>query len=97
MMVCRNENSEVAAFMKAQGFDGPALENYYENRLLEIVGGPQVNKSYMVWQEIFNNGVHAKMDTVIDGASNFPCACHPSCHPAICVGVQSGRGSTRRQ
>ena len=60
--------------MKAKGFDGPALENYYESRLLEIVGGPQVNKSYMVWQEIFNNGVKAKMDTVIDGASNF-CGC----------------------
>ena len=56
MAACRNENSEVAAFMKAKGFDGAALENYYENRLLEIVGGPQVNKSYMVWQEIFNNG-----------------------------------------
>ena len=86
MMVCRNENSEVAAFMKAKGFDGPALENYYENRLLEIVGGPQVNKSYMVWQEIFNNGVKAKMDTVIDGESNFPCACRQpedGCHPAI--------------
>ena len=96
MMVCRNENSEVAAFMKAQGFDGPALENYYENRLLEIVGGPQVNKSYMVWQEIFNNGVHAKMDTVIDGESTFPRL--PSSDLICgCARLQSGRGSTRRQ
>jgi hypothetical protein len=40
-------------------------------RLLDIVGGPSVNKSYMVWQEIFNNGVKAKMDTVIDVWKGF--------------------------
>eukprot|EP01052_Picozoa_sp_SAG31_P004881 SAG31_NODE_207_length_20316_cov_20.465400_11_plen_116_part_00 len=58
---CWNENAEVAAFMKSRGFSGADLENYYENRLLDIVAGPQVNKSYMVWQEIFNNGVKVRV------------------------------------
>jgi hexosaminidase len=68
---CWNENSEVAAFMRSKGYSGADLENYYEGRLLDIVGGPSVNKSYMVWQEIFNNGVKAKMDTVIDVWKGF--------------------------
>jgi hexosaminidase len=57
--------------MDARGWTGADLENYYEARLLDIVGGPKVGKSYMVWQEIFNNGVKAKMDTVIDVWKGF--------------------------
>jgi len=66
---CWNSNPEVAQFMKARGLDGAGLENYYENRLLDIVG--QLGKSYVVWQEIFNNGVQVKPDTVIDVWKGF--------------------------
>jgi len=66
---CWNSNEEVAAFMEAHGFDGAALENYYESRLLDIVG--KLGKSYVVWQEIFNNGLKVKADTVIDVWKGF--------------------------
>ena len=68
---CWLENKEVRQFMAKHGWSGADLENYYEGRLLDIVGGPQVKKSYMVWQEIFNNGVKVKKDTVIDVWKGF--------------------------
>jgi hexosaminidase len=68
---CWLENKDVRDFMLRHKFTGADLENYYEGRLLDIVGGPKVKKSYMVWQEIFNNGVKAKMDTVIDVWKGF--------------------------
>lgn len=66
---CWKSNPDVAAFMQAHGFDGAGLENYYEGRLLDLVG--KLGKSYVVWQEIFNNGVHVKPDTVIDVWKGF--------------------------
>lgn len=66
---CWNSNSEVKKFMQDHGFDGAGLENYYESRLLDIVG--KIGKSYVVWQEIFNNGVQVKPDTVIDVWKGF--------------------------
>jgi len=66
---CWKSNVDVAKFMKDNGFDGAGLENYFENRLLDIVG--KLGKSYVVWQEIFNNGVEVKPDTVIDVWKGF--------------------------
>jgi len=61
---CWNSNDEVSKFMKARNLNGAGLETYFEQRLLDIVGG--IGKSYIVWQDIFNNGVTVKPDTVID-------------------------------
>jgi len=66
---CWNSNADVAKYMKDHGLDGAGLENYFEKRLLDIVG--KLGKSYAVWQEIFNNGVQVKPDTVIDVWKGF--------------------------
>uniref|UniRef100_A0A8C6SVN6 Beta-hexosaminidase n=1 Tax=Neogobius melanostomus TaxID=47308 RepID=A0A8C6SVN6_9GOBI len=62
---CWKSNPDIQAFMKQQGFgeDFTKLESFYIQRLLDIVG--QTNKGYMIWQEVFDNGVKLKPDTII--------------------------------
>ena len=41
----------------------PALENYWEDRLLDIIH--KMNHSYVVWEEIFNNGLKIAPETIV--------------------------------
>ncbi|XP_076614188.1 beta-hexosaminidase subunit beta isoform X2 [Chaetodon auriga] len=71
---CWKSNPDIQKFMDQQGFgqDYSKLESFYIQRLLEIV--TTTNKGYMIWQEVFDNGVKLKDDTVvhvwIGGGSN---------------------------
>ncbi|CAB1332343.1 unnamed protein product [Coregonus sp. 'balchen'] len=58
-------NPDIQKFMKQQGFgtDYSKLESFYIQRLLDIV--TTTNKGYMIWQEVFDNGVKLKADTLI--------------------------------
>ncbi|XP_026777643.3 beta-hexosaminidase subunit beta isoform X1 [Pangasianodon hypophthalmus] len=62
---CWKSNPDIQKFMEQQGFgqDYSKLESYYIQRLLDIVKA--TNKGYMVWQEVFDNGVKLKADTQI--------------------------------
>ncbi|XP_047426479.1 beta-hexosaminidase subunit beta isoform X2 [Mugil cephalus] len=62
---CWKSNPDIQAFMKQQGFgnDYRKLESYYIQRLLNIVAA--TNKGYLIWQEVFDNGVKLKPDTVV--------------------------------
>ncbi|XP_017554215.1 beta-hexosaminidase subunit beta isoform X1 [Pygocentrus nattereri] len=62
---CWKSNPDIQKFMDQQGFgqDYRKLESYYIQRLLDIVS--TTNKGYMVWQEVFDNGVKLKADTQI--------------------------------
>ncbi|XP_033023379.1 beta-hexosaminidase subunit alpha [Lacerta agilis] len=62
---CWKSNPEVQAFMQKMGFgeDFTKLESFYIQRLLDIVSS--YNKGYVVWQEVFDNGVKVKPDTLI--------------------------------
>ncbi|XP_058239393.1 beta-hexosaminidase subunit beta isoform X2 [Hemibagrus wyckioides] len=63
---CWKSNPDIQKFMEQQGFgqDYSKLESYYIQRLLDIVKA--TNKGYMVWQEVFDNGVKLKADTVVE-------------------------------
>jgi len=41
------------------------LEDYYIQKLLNLVEQARSNVSYMVWQEVFDNGVRVKPDTMV--------------------------------
>ena len=64
---CWQSNPQVTKWMKEQ--DPPLtsfadLETLYEQKLLDMLKAQ--GTSYMVWQEIFDNGAKIAKDTVID-------------------------------
>ncbi|XP_034094816.1 beta-hexosaminidase subunit beta isoform X1 [Gymnodraco acuticeps] len=62
---CWKSNPDIQKFMEQQGFgkDFTKLESFYIQKLLDIVATSQ--KGYMIWQEVFDNGVKLKQDTLI--------------------------------
>lgn len=62
---CWKSNPFVQNFMRSMSFGDnfALLEQYYMQNILNIV--KSMNKSYIVWQEVFDNQVKLKPDTVI--------------------------------
>uniref|UniRef100_A0A8C5U8Z4 Beta-hexosaminidase n=1 Tax=Malurus cyaneus samueli TaxID=2593467 RepID=A0A8C5U8Z4_9PASS len=62
---CWKSNPEIRAFMREMGFgeDYKKLESFYIQRLLNIVSS--LGKGYIVWQEVFDNDVKLRPDTII--------------------------------
>ncbi|XP_034752208.1 beta-hexosaminidase subunit beta isoform X1 [Etheostoma cragini] len=62
---CWKSNPDIKKFMDQQGYgeDYKKLESFYIQKLLDIVTTTQ--KGYMIWQEVFDNGVKLKPDTII--------------------------------
>ncbi|XP_041042665.1 beta-hexosaminidase subunit beta isoform X2 [Carcharodon carcharias] len=62
---CWKSNPAITQFMQKQGFgsDYRKLESFYIQNVLDIVAANM--KGYMVWQEVFDNGVKLKPDTII--------------------------------
>ncbi|KAM6975776.1 beta-hexosaminidase subunit beta isoform 2-T2 [Tautogolabrus adspersus] len=62
---CWKSNPDIQKFMAQQGFgkDFSKLESFYIQRLLNIV--TSTKKGYMIWQEVFDNGVKLNPDTVV--------------------------------
>ncbi|XP_042251408.1 beta-hexosaminidase subunit beta isoform X2 [Thunnus maccoyii] len=62
---CWKSNPDIQRFMEQHGFeqDYSKLESFYIQRLLDIV--TTTKKGYMIWQEVFDNGVKLKSDTVV--------------------------------
>jgi hexosaminidase len=65
---CWESNMKVEELMKQLGLvaaNVSKLEDYYIQKLLNLVEQARANVSYMVWQEVFDNGVKVKPDTVV--------------------------------
>lgn len=62
---CWKSNPNIRHFMQRMGFHSryDKLEEHYIQRLLEIVQG--LGKSYVVWQEVFDNKVKIAPETVV--------------------------------
>ncbi|XP_049593318.1 beta-hexosaminidase subunit beta isoform X1 [Syngnathus scovelli] len=62
---CWKSNPDIQKFMEKQGFgkNYSKLESFYIQRLLDIV--TSTKKGYIIWQEVFDNGVKLKADTLI--------------------------------
>ena len=63
----RQSNPDISNFMKKWNMtsDYHKLESIYIKKLLDIVSSYPTNNGYIVWQEVFDNGVQVKNDTVI--------------------------------
>uniref|UniRef100_A0A8B9NU82 Beta-hexosaminidase n=1 Tax=Apteryx owenii TaxID=8824 RepID=A0A8B9NU82_APTOW len=62
---CWKSNPKIRAFMQEMGFgdDFTKLESFYIQRLLDIISS--FGKGYVVWQEVFDNGVKVRPDTIV--------------------------------
>lgn len=62
--ICWASNPQIASFMKQKKIQTvEKLEEYYIQKLIDIVDG--MNKSYVVWQEVFDNGVEINNETLV--------------------------------
>jgi len=64
---CWQSNPNITDFMKSSNISGnyAKLEAIYIKKLLDIVSSYPTNNGYIVWQEVFDNGVDVKNDTII--------------------------------
>lgn len=62
---CWQSNPDIQKFMQQQGWTSYSLlEQYYEKNLLNIVA--KTGKEYIIWEDVFDNGVVVRPDTVVD-------------------------------
>jgi len=64
---CWKSNPDILKFMSALNISGEfsKLESIYIHKLLDIVGSLPTRNGYIIWQEVFDNNVTVKDDTVV--------------------------------
>lgn len=63
---CWRSNENISSFMEEHNITGdyPALESFYMQKLVDII--EDLGKQYIVWQEVFDNGVQLKRESIIN-------------------------------
>ncbi|XP_065051135.1 beta-hexosaminidase subunit alpha-like [Rhopilema esculentum] len=62
---CWQTNPIIKKWMDEHGVKNySALEQYYEQKLIDIING--LKKGYVIWQEVIDNGVKVKQDTIVN-------------------------------
>ena len=69
---CWRSNPDINKWMDARNISGQyaMLEQHYIQEVIEISN--RLGFSYIVWQEVIDNGVKAKQDTIVDVWKNNP-------------------------
>lgn len=64
---CWQSNPNISQFMKTHNITGDysKLEEVYITKLIELVANLPTKNGYLVWQEVFDNGVQIADDTVV--------------------------------
>jgi len=64
---CWKSNPDITEFMNKWNLTGQyaKLESIYIKKLLDIISSFPTKNGYIVWQEVFDNGVKVKNDTII--------------------------------
>jgi len=64
---CWKSNPAILKFMEAMNISGEfsKLESIYIHKLLDIVSSLPTKNGYIIWQEVFDNNVTVKDDTVV--------------------------------
>ena len=67
MTLDRQSNPDITAFMRKWNMTGDyhKLESIYIKKLLDIVNSYPTNNGYILWQEVFDNRIQVKNDTII--------------------------------
>ncbi|KAK7084872.1 hypothetical protein SK128_002486 [Halocaridina rubra] len=64
---CWESNPNITAYMEAHNITGDyaKLEEIYISKLLDIIANLPNKNGYLVWQEVFDNGVKIAADTIV--------------------------------
>ncbi|RXG60536.1 Beta-hexosaminidase subunit alpha [Armadillidium vulgare] len=89
----RESNPQLTDFMASLNISGDysKLEQYYITRLLEIVSNLTTHNGYIVWEEVFDNGVQIAPDTVVHvwKWENNPVMYYPEMAAVTAAGYQA--------